>query len=411
MNLPFFVARRLSLYSQKSFSAFIIRIALIAVSLSVCVMIIGTAITRGYQEVITEKFYACWGQIHVTNFIPDPGNLLNDEKISYDLNLHQQLKQIPGVRSVIPYRIQSALIKTPTEIQGIVLKGYHPKEIQQQMGPFLQSGQLIQSGESAYSNQVMISSTLSRLLNLKVGDQIFLYFVKTDALQPKIRKIRVQGIYATGLEDFDKTMVICDGALIRAVNDETEELVQGYEINTLDKKLVRSIRDNIYENFAKAPLQTYTIQERFSNVFSWLDMMKMNEKIILFIMMIIAIINMITAILILIMERTRMVGVFKAMGMAYFDIQRIFIYACMYIVFMGIFIGSVMGVSMCLLQQKFGLFTLDESTYYVKTVPVSIHAGNLLFIAGLTASVCFLLLLIPSFIIRHISPVKAIRFD
>ncbi len=411
MNLPFFVARRLSLYSQKSFSAFIIRIALIAVSLSVCVMIIGTAITRGYQEVITEKFYACWGQIHVTNFIPDPGNLLNDEKISYDLNLHQQLKQIPGVRSVIPYRIQSALIKTPTEIQGIVLKGYHPKEIQQQMGPFLQSGQLIESGESAYSNQVMISSTLSRLLNLKVGDQIFLYFVKTDALQPKIRKIRVQGIYATGLEDFDKTMVICDGALIRAVNDETEELVQGYEINTLDKKLVRSIRDNIYENFAKAPLQTYTIQERFGNVFSWLNMMKMNEKIILFIMMIIAIINMITAILILIMERTRMVGVFKAMGMAYFDIQRIFIYACMYIVFMGIFIGSVMGVSMCLLQQKFGLFTLDESTYYVKTVPVSIHAGNLLFIAGLTASVCFLLLLIPSFIIRHISPVKAIRFD
>jgi lipoprotein-releasing system permease protein len=140
-------------------------------------------------------------------------------------------------------------------------------------------------------------------------------------------------------------------------------------------------------------------------------MMKMNEKIILFIMMIIAIINMITAILILIMERTRMVGVFKAMGMPHFDIQRIFIYACMYIVFMGIFIGSVMGVSMCLLQQKFGLFTLDESTYYVKTVPVSIHAGNLLFIAGLTASVCFVLLLIPSFIIRHISPVKAIRFD
>ena len=120
MNLPFFVARRLSLYSQKSFSAFIIRIALIAVSLSVCVMIIGTAITRGYQEVITEKFYACWGQIHVTNFMPDPGNLLNDEKISYDPNLHQQLKQIPGVRSVIPYRIQSALIKTSSEIEGIV---------------------------------------------------------------------------------------------------------------------------------------------------------------------------------------------------------------------------------------------------------------------------------------------------
>lgn len=411
MNLPFFVARRLSLNSQKSFSAFIIRIALIAVSLSVCVMIIGTAITRGYQEVITEKFYACWGQIHVTNFMPDPANLLNDEKISYDPKLHQDLQQTPGVGSVIPYRIQSALIKTPSEIEGIVLKGYPPEEIKKQMAPFLKSGKLIQTGKSSYSDQVLISSTLSRLLNLNVGDQIFLYFVKTDAIQPKIRKIRVQGIYATGLEDFDKTMVICAGALLKAVNDETEELIQGYEINIQNEKRVLPIRDYIDEHLSKAPLQTYSIQERFSNVFSWLNMMKMNEKIILFIMMIIAIINMITAILILIMERTRMVGVFKAMGMPHFAIQRIFIYACMYIVFLGILIGTIMGVGICLLQQKFGLFTLDESTYYVKTVPVSIHPGNLLFITGLTASVCFLLLIIPSFIIRHISPVKAIRFD
>lgn len=413
MHLPYFVARRLSIYGQRSFSSFIIRIAFIAVSLSVCVMILGTSITRGYQQVITEKFYQCWGHIHVTNFVTDPGNLLNDDKMNYDSNLVNRLASIQGVQAVYPYRIQSALLKKNELLEGIVLKGLTIDQLAIQMKPFLKSGHLIQAAKenTTYSNQILISGSLSKLTQLNTGDEAMLFFVKPESIQPKIRKVVIAGVYATGLEDFDRAFLLCDSRLINSVNDDGPEVIQGYEINVKNTKTIAQLRDEIYQYHIQPPLQTYSIQDRFGGVFSWLDMMRMNEKIIVILMMVLAVINMITAILILILERTPMVGILKSMGMPPFQIQRVFIYASMYIVLGGIALGTALGLLLILIQKKWGFLKLDEATYYVKTVPMALAWDQILLINVVTALACFILLFIPSIIVFKISPVKAIRFD
>lgn len=376
-------------------------------------MILGTSITRGYQQVITEKFYQCWGHIHVTNFIADPGNLLNDDKINYDSALVKKLGSIQGVKSVYPYRIQSALLKNNEQLEGIVLKGLTTSQLALQMKPLLKSGQPIHitNANDSYSNQILISGSLSKLTQLKTGDEALLFFVKPESIQPKIRKVVIAGIYSTGLEDFDRTFLLCDSRLINSVNDDGPEVVQGYEINVKNTKDISQIRDEIYQHHLKAPLQTYSIQDRFGSVFSWLDMMKMNEKIIVILMMILAVINMITAILILILERTPMVGILKSMGMQPFHIQQVFIYASMYIVLGGIALGTGLGLLLILIQNKWGFMKLDEATYYVKTVPMALAWDQILLINLVTAIACFILLFIPSIIVYKISPVKAIRFD
>lgn len=411
MNLPFFIAKKIASKKQKSFSAFIIRVAIIAVALSVSVMIIGTAVTRGYQNVITEKFYNCWGHIHITNFLVDPNALLNDDSIPYDSNLVKNISQIPEIKSINTYRIQSALLKTKTDLEGVLLKGVRDSAGFVTLSQFLREGKPMQFDSLEYSKDIVVSESIAQKFNLKLNESLLLYFIQKNEFQPKIRKVTISGIYKTGLEDYDKLFLICDSKLINSVNDDDQNTIQGYEIALKDKHDIKKVSDEIYEKYLKEPLQSYTIEERFSNVFSWLGMMKMNEQIIIIIMMIIAIINMVTAILILILERTQMIGIFKSLGMKNTSIQLVFLYTSLTIVGLGALFGTILGVGLCLLQQYFGVIKLDEATYFVKTVPVSIEVLNILVVNIATLVICFLLLIIPSFIIRNISPTKALKFN
>lgn len=410
MNISFFIANRIAFNKRSSFSAFIVRIAITAVTLSVAVMIIGTAVTQGYQHVISQKFYDCWGHIHVTNFLPEAGSILNDEKIEYDSNLVKNIQRTAGVKLVSPYSIQSALFKTKDDMDGILLKGIQSSLGMSALSPYIIKGSTLDFKDSS-AQEILISEHTANQLLLDIADKPILYFITKGEYQPKARKVIIKGIFKTGLEDYDKLFAICNASLIQEVNNEASTVIQGYEIYLNNANEAESIQQKIYEDYLSPPLQTYTLQQRFSSVFSWLSMMKVNERIIIIIMMIIAIINMITALLILILERTQMVGILKSIGMRNTKIRSIFIINSLQIAGLGILFGTILGLSICVLQQRYGFFTLNESTYYVKQVPIFIQWSTIAFIIVLTFLTCFVLLLIPSYIIKTIRPVKALKFN
>lgn len=408
MNLPFFLSRKTSL-ETKSFSGFITRIAITAVALSVCIMIIGSAVTQGYQQEISAKFFDCWGHIHLTTFIPDPGNILSDEKVSYDGQFIEELHKNPNIRSVRTYRVQSAIVKAEDEMEGVILKGIHFKEGYGGLTNYIQQGRKESSYTGGYDS-VLISSTLADKMNLKLQDKLLIYVVDKNDFKPRARRVYVSGIYSTGLEDFDKLFVVCDNRLIQQINHDDPSIIQGYEINLHNADNLGQTQSEL-SAIEGSHLHSYSIKERFPGVFSWLRMMQTNEGIIIIIMMIIAFINMTTALLILILERTAMVGVLKSIGMPNHKISRIFIYSGSYIVILGTLIGSLTAMIICFVQQQFHLIRLDESSYFIRYIPIYFNWMHLSGIIFSTIIFCTLIMSIPALLVRKIIPVKALRFQ
>ncbi len=411
MNISFFIANKIAFNQKKSFSSFIIKIAIAAIALSSSVMIIGTAITKGYQQVITEKFYDSWGHIHITNFLEDPNLLQNDEKMPIDSTLISRLKKIPEVASLHTYNIQSCLLKTNDDMEGTLLKGLDGPTDPLLSNAYLRNGRKIDFVSAKKNEEIVISKLIADKLNLQVNDQVILYFINKNEYLPRARKVNIVGIYSTGLEDQDAHFVLCDRQLINKVNNDSSNTIQGYALYLHDHRDNVSIEKKIFDELIEAPLQTYTIEKRFSAIFSWLGMMKMNERIIIIIMLVIAVINMITALLILIMERTQMVGILKSLGMNNGTIKQIFLYSSSYIISLGLLIGTSCGVGLCYLQSRFKFIPLDESIYYVKTVPVFIDPVTVVSIVFGTMAVCLSLLLIPAYIVQTIVPTKALKFN
>jgi lipoprotein-releasing system permease protein len=373
-------------------------------------MIIGSAITRGYQEHISQKFYDCWGHINITNFTPDPSNIINTEKISYNNTLVNHIQSTHHVQRVQPYTLQSCILKTNEGIEGIILKGLFDATSFKTIEQFLVEGKAITFRKDSFSNEIIISKTMASRFNLKLNDRIILYFFSGLNDAPRARKVSIVGIFNTGLDEYDKSFALCDYRFINHLNKESNDMIQGYEITLDDIKNSKQVEKEIFDNYLESPLEIYSLEKRFGNVFSWLQMMKMNEKIIMIIMMIIALINMISALLILILERTPMIGILKSLGMRNLKIQLIFLYSSFYIIGIGLLLGTLLGVGLCLLQQKFGFLKLDEATYYVTKIPIALHTGNILFILFSTVLICFSILIFPSLIVRNVSPTKAINF-
>ena len=411
MNISFFIANKIAFTQKKSFSSFIIKIAVVAIALSTSVMIIGTAVTKGYQHVISQKFYDCWGQIHITNFLADPSHILNDEKIIYDSNLVKNIYQNKEVKSIHTYSMQSCLIKTKEDMEGVLLKGLDNDKSNLLQKKFLTKGNAIHFENKGYSQEIVLSESMAKKLQLNINNSVIIYFINKNELTPKARKVTIVGMYNTGLEDYDNHIVLCDAKLINRINNDSANIIQGYEIYLNDHTKTQEIEQEIFDKYIDAPLQTYTIEKRFSSIFSWLDMMKMNETIIIIIMMIIAIVNMITALLILIMERTQMIGILKSLGIENKKIKQIFLYTSFYIISLGVILGAILGIGLCLIQQHYGIITLDETVYYIKNVPIYLSVSTITYIIATTIFVCLSLLLIPAYIIKTILPTKALQFN
>jgi lipoprotein-releasing system permease protein len=407
LNIASYISQRIAFGKKKSFSATIVKVAIAAVALSMAVMIVGLSLVKGFQQGVKNKFYDNWGHIHVTPYLADPNNYLQEEKIPLNDTLLSKMKSFDNVKRVAPFALQSVIIKSKEEMEGLVLKSNFKEAITH---PNLIEGQSIRFTDSNYSNDIILSQSLANKLKVKLNDKLRLYFLLPNTNSPKPRKGIVRGIFNTNLPEFDNQIAFCDHRLLANVNKDSTTLIQGYEINVEDISRNQETKEALYDQIIEAPLYAYTIKERFENIFSWLGMMKTNERLIIGIMIIVAIMNMISTMLILILERTQMIGVLKSLGMKTNGISNIFYTSGLRILFFGLLIGNALGLLFIFLQQQLGFIKLNPEVYYVRTAPVLYAWPSFLLVNLLMIVVMLVILIIPTFIVRRIHIVKALQF-
>lgn len=405
MRVSLFIAGRIAFNRFSSFSKFIINIAMIATAFSVAVMIMATALINGFQQVISDKIFSFWGHMHITQYQVNAGPLAEQVPFVADSSLENRIRALPEVKEVYEFATKSVIVKKDKETEGMIFKGVE----RDNQRNFLQEGRPIQFSDSGYASEIIISANTASLLQLRLNDAVVVYFVRGDGLPPRARKLTICGIYKTGIEEYDKTYLIGDIGLIRRLNDWQPDEIGGYEVFLKNYQLMDSARSGIGAQLPDE-LNLRSMQEVYPNIFDWLGLQNKNETIILVIMTIVAVINMITAILILILERTNMVGILKALGMRNGAIQGVFIYQAGYIVLAGILIGNLLGIGLALLQQYTGFFKLPEESYYMTVAPIAIQWWKVFLINGATLLICILILFIPSLLVQRILPVKAIQF-
>lgn len=411
VQLPFFIAKRIAFNRERTFSRFIIRIALAATALSVAIMLLTIALVNGFQQVISHKVFDFWGHVHVTRFQPYSSLLTEDLPFGNSDSLKQAIKAVPGVTSVSEYATRSVILKANGEIEGAMFKGIDNTYDWNHLKPYLKEGKMIHFPDSSISNKIILSRDMANALKVKLKDPLIAYFIQKGSTTPRARKLIVEGIYKTSISDYDETYIVGDIDLLRSVSNWKPNDIGGYEIFLTDYKQMDTVQQMLYNNVLPQELTAVSIHQLYTNIFDWLNLQNMNELIILIIMAVVAVINMITAILILILERTKMIGVLKSLGMTSWQIQKIFLFQTGYIVLFGLIIGNIFGLGIAWLQKETGFFKLDEHTYYMSTAPIKIEWWQVVGIDVATLVICVLILIIPSLIIRRISPVKAVQFN
>ena len=411
VKLPFFIAKRIAFNRERTFSRFIIRIALIATTLSVAVMLLTVALVNGFQQEISHKVFDFWGHVHVAPFQPYSSLLTEDEPFDDSLALRKAIAAQPEVASISEYATRSAILKANKEIEGVMFKGVSKSFDWSHLAPYLEKGKEIVFPDSGYAHEIIISRDMANELKLKLHDPLIAYFIQKGSTSPRARKLVVGGIYKTSISDYDDTYIIGDINLLRGVSNWSSREIGGYEIFLKDYKQMHAFQELLYNKILPQNLSAVSIYEVYTNIFDWLNLQNMNELIILIIMAVVAVINMVTAILILILERINMIGVLKSLGMSNWHIRKVFLFQMGYITLAGLVIGNIVGLGIAFLQKTTGFFKLDEHTYYMSTAPIKIEWWQVLAIDAATLGICVLVLVIPSLIIRKVSPLKAVEFN
>jgi lipoprotein-releasing system permease protein len=409
LNITGFIAKRIAFNQQKSFSRFIIRLATAATVISVAVMIVALAITNGFQYTISQKIFSFWGHIRVQHFQASKISSTEETAIQKNDTVAGVLKKNPAIESVDCFATKSAILKTNETIEGILLKGvekdYHFSRLQK----FLTEGRWIQFPDSGYSNEIVLSAYTARQLQLSVNSSVLIYFIQNNGGAPRARKLRVAGIYKTGIEEYDKVMALGDMRLIQRLNDWKPDEIGGYEIFLKDYRRIDEVSDELFNSLPIA-WNSKSIREVNPGIFDWLNLQDTTIALVLFIMTIVAVLNLITCLIILVLERTRMIGILKALGMSNGNIQNIFLYHAAIITISGIMMGNGLAVIICWLQQQYGFIRLNEEMYYISKAEVRLEWWHFLLADTGTFIVCLVILIIPTLIIRRIQPVRAIQF-
>lgn len=411
MNLPFFIARRIAQNEQKSFSRFIIRLSIAATVISVAVMIVTLSFVNGFQQTVSNKVFSFWGHVRIQFRQPMKANIAEEAPIRKNDTVAQQVAAMAGVWSVQPFATKYAILKTATDMEGLLLKGFENKIGFSNLAPFLQSGRWVHFNDSTYAREIAISELTATQLQLKLNDRVLIYFVRPDGtLRPD--KLTIVGIYKTGIEEYDKTFALADLKLIQRLNGWHDDEIGGYEIFLKDYQKMDDVSYAIYEqaNFPQF-WETKTVREIYPNIFDWLGIIANNGHVLITIMVIIAAINFITCLIILVLERVRMVGVLKALGATDWMVQKIFLQHSVFITVSGVVLGVLIAVVLLWLQQKTGFVRLDENAYYMQTAVVKWDWTQIALVAGGTMVLSILVLLIPSFLVKRVQPIKAMRFS
>ncbi len=411
MNLEYFIAKRLITAKdyRSSISAPIINIAISAIAIGMIMMIVSVATGIGLQQKIREKVSAFNGHIVISNYDNNQSEVTL-VPISKKQDFYPKFSSVPAVSHVQAIASKAGIIRTETAFEGIILKGVGADYKWDNIKEYLVSGKLPEFSK-IINQEVLISQYLANRLGLKVGDFFNTFFIKENQNQlPNIRRFKIVGIFNSGFQQFDATYIIGDIRHIQRINKWTPDQVGAFEVFVNDFTNIKNIGNQVYHQ-TTSTLDTKTIIEKYSYIFEWLKLFDFNIIIILAVMIIVATINMIVALLVLILERTQMIGILKALGSNNWAIRKIFLYNAFYLIVRGLFWGNLIGISFLLIQHYFGLIKLNPENYYVNQAPVDFNLGYILLLNLLTVSVCFLVLLIPSYIITKISPVKAIRFE
>jgi lipoprotein-releasing system permease protein len=411
LNLEYFIAKRLfnSKEHKSSISAPIIKIAIAAVAIGMIMMIISIATGIGLQQKIRQKIAAFNGHINITSYTGNQSDV-STTPISTNQKFYPTFNGIEGVTHIQAVASKAGMIRTETAFEGIVYKGvgkeYDWKNIQE----YLIEGH-IPNFKGGLNNEIIISQYLAERLSLKLGQSFNTFFMKEEInAMPKARRFKIVGIYNSGFQEFDSSFIIGDIRHLQMINRWKSDQVGAFEVFVDDFSAIQEKTNEVYDEIPST-LNAQPITEKFYYIFEWLQLFDFNIVVILIIMIIVATINMVVALLVLILERTQMIGILKSMGTNNWSIRKIFLYNAFYLIIRGLFWGNLIGIGLLVLQKQFGIIQLNPESYYVNVAPVDI---NLLYIAALnigTVLVCLLVLLIPSYIITKISPAKTIRFE
>ncbi len=370
-------------------------------------MIVATAMVSGFQKEISEKVFGFWGHIHLTQF--ELGSGLEENPIKHDAELLKSISDIDGVKHAQSFAHKAGIIKTATDIEGIVLKGVGQDFNWKFFEKYMVSGQSFSYSEKK-ENNIVISHFTAQRLNLAVGDDVLIYLIQSNS-PPKYRKLKIQGIYKSGLLEFDKFYALVDIRHIQYLNNWEENEYGGYEVFVNDINEMDSVNQQIYFNHLGPDMNAQTLRQIFPNIFDWLALQSMNEVVILVLMVVVAIINMISTLLILILDRTNMIGILKALGATGATLKKIFLFNAGYIVLLGLLVGNLLGIGVCLVQKWFEIIRLPEDSYYLSVAPVDIQLWPIVLINLGTLAVCMFILIFPAMLVGRISPIKAIRFN
>jgi lipoprotein-releasing system permease protein len=408
MSWSTLVARKILTGPQQSFSKFIIRLSVAATGFSVAAMLVTLCLVNGFQHTVSQKVYSFWGHIHVKSY--EQAQALVTEETPFETSnaLLQLIRTTPNVAHVQPFATKSAILKKGENFSGILLKGVDPQFDKTQFQSFMRQGSFLDFSDTLYSRQILLSAQVANMLQVQTGDTLQAYFLRRES-NIQFRNLVVTGIYRSGIEEYDQNFALADIRLLQRMNLWDAAEIGGYEVWVNNLKGLNTTNDSLYNRLPQG-LNSLTIQQQYPSIFDWLSVQHQTKWIVVVVMGIVAFINLITFLLIIVLDRTRMIGLLQSLGAGNGSIRRIFLWYGTYISLLGIGLGSLLGLGIAAAEYFLHFIKMDEATYYVAYAPV---AFDWLQTAGVvlgTALLCFLVLIIPSFFVSRITPVKALRF-
>lgn len=414
MNLELLIAKRIFSGQEKegSISRPIVKIAMIGIAVGIAVMILSVAIVTGFKNEISDKVTGFASHIQITHY--DSNSAYESVPIAIDSSFIKDIKNIEDIKRTQVYATKPGIIKSKQEIQGVILNGTDKDFDKSFISKNMVSGKFYELSDTMTVNSIVISQNMARMLKLKTGDKLTMWFVQQPV---RARRFTISGIYDTGLQEFDNIYAFCDIKHIQKLNGWKKNQYSGIEImlddiNNIDRTLpaLKSLTSSFIYN-EKTIFKIWDIRTKYPHIFDWLELLNMNVWIILILMIAVAGFNMVSGLLIIILEKTNMIGILKALGQKNINIRKIFLYLSARLIGNGLLWGNIAGISICLIQHFGEVIKLDPVSYYIDKVPININIYHILMLNAGSMIVTIFMLVIPSLIISNISPVKAIKFD
>ena len=408
MNFAYFIARHIAPGRTETYSRPVVRIAYVSIALGLALMLVSVAIVIGFKHSISDKVTGFAAPIRVVPY--DKNESYQQMPLKLEKKWLDKLQENPEITHIQFTAEKAGVLKTTDQIQGVILKGVGKNYDWSYLKNNLVAGHIPVLDSTTPGRQVLISKKMANKLLLKVGDPVRIWFVAGDQSAALGRKLYVSGIYNTGLEEFDSHYIIGDIRQVQKLNQWKPDQVGSIELKVRDFKKLNQIANSVYES-VPFNLNVRTVIQEYPEIFSWLDLLNTNVVVILALMILVASITMISTLLILIIERTNMVGILKTLGANNKVIRRIFLYKAAYIIGLGMFWGNVVGMLFYFVQDKFRIFKLDPKSYYVSFVPVEMHWSYWFALNAGTFLICLLMLILPSYYVTRIRPSRALRYE